>query len=312
MPKNSSSPISWLEEQRTKSLFFHAKLHEWSLLEIAYAIEQFDGATVEWNLRNLGISEKAWNRIIHRGVAPVRVFAHPAVLQTVPRAVGYYRMLAMVSQKSMKRIHLDTEPYETGDKTPNDETAYAIAYRLNSIVSQLIESEITIDERELDLWRGMAAGSQAQGAWQNAKGSQYEAIIQQMLTTELQERNLVRSYNPQQLELSDGRTVVFGSDPDIRLQRDQELLSAVEVKGGIDPAGAHERLGAAVKTLRDCKTRNIDCATLLVLRKATLTAGLEDRLRQSEVDITRWFAIEELIESEQARSEFVRLFLRED
>jgi len=52
--------------------------------------------------------------------------------------------------------------------------------------------------------------------------------------------------------------------------------------------------------------------SLLVLRKATLTAGLEDRLRQSEVDITRWFAIEELIESEQARSEFVRLFLRED
>ncbi|CAD7770444.1 MAG: hypothetical protein KIIPBIDF_00173 [Candidatus Methanoperedenaceae archaeon GB50] len=90
---------SWTIDQITKSEFFHQKLHEWGLLEIAYELEGIKGEELEWHLENLNITTKAWNRVIHRGIKPIRVFAHPEVLKQNPKRVGYYRMLAMVSSK---------------------------------------------------------------------------------------------------------------------------------------------------------------------------------------------------------------------
>jgi len=88
--KNGEQAESWKQEQIAKSLFFHQKLHEWGLLEVAHAVESFDGSSVEWEISDLQISERAWSRVIHSGIAPVRVFAHPVVLQSIPRSVGYY------------------------------------------------------------------------------------------------------------------------------------------------------------------------------------------------------------------------------
>jgi hypothetical protein len=322
MPKSSSRTAStqkdgeraeaWKQEQITKSLFFHQKLHEWGLLAVAQAVESFDGNSVEWRLSDLQISERAWNRVIHSGIAPVRVFAHPAVLQSIPRSVGYYRTLAMVSQKSMKRVNLDTEPYELGKSLPDEQTARQIARHLNQVICRVVETEVEprVDARELDLWRAMAAGSQAQGAWQNAKGSKYEVIVRQLIAAQLASRNLIVEQDASRLVLNDEREVIFGADPDISLWRGRKLLAAVEVKGGIDPAGAHERLGASIKTLRDCRARESDCVTLLLLRKGTLTSGLEERLSQSKEDITRWFTIEDLLDDEKVLDEFINLFLQ--
>lgn len=71
---------SWAFDQITKSEFFHQKLHEWGLLEIAYELEAIKGEELEWNLEKLNISSKAWNKVIHRGIRPIRVFSHPDVL----------------------------------------------------------------------------------------------------------------------------------------------------------------------------------------------------------------------------------------
>ncbi|MFN3691011.1 MAG: XcyI family restriction endonuclease, partial [Fimbriimonadales bacterium] len=294
-----------------RSLFFLAKLQEWGLQEGASAIEQLDGSSVEWNLQELNISEKAWNRVIHRGIPPVWVFAHPTVLRSIPRSTGYYRMLAMVSQKSMKRVNLDTESYETTTNVPSVDISQAITQHLNKIISRLVEQEINIDPRKLDLWRGMAAGAQAQGSWQNAKGVQYEVIVQQILASYVQESGIIARQSSQRLDLQNGRSILFGSDPDVRLLQGQQLLSAVEIKGGIDVAGAHERLGAAIKTLRDCKAKYPDCVTILLLRRETLTSGLIARLQQSETEIERWFALEDILNDAKVRSDFVRMFLWE-
>jgi len=91
---------TWFLDQLTKSEFFHQKLHEWKMLSVAEAVEAFRGETLPWDLSDLGISQTAWNRVIHRGIKPVTVFAHPQVLMSIPGATGYYRMLSMVSQKS--------------------------------------------------------------------------------------------------------------------------------------------------------------------------------------------------------------------
>ena len=93
------------------------------------------------------------------------------MLTSIARSTGYYRMLAMVSQKSMIRLRLTTSDYEEGSRSPSSEAANGIAVRLNQIISQLLLDEEHITESEFDLWRGRAAGTQAQGSWQNEKGS---------------------------------------------------------------------------------------------------------------------------------------------
>jgi len=114
---------SWTIDQITKSEFFHQKLHEWGLLEIAYELEAIKGEELKWNLKELNISLKAWNKIIHRGIKPIRVFSHPDVLKGNPKRVSYYRMLAMVSQKSMSKVGLAVNSYEDGRKSFDDNIA---------------------------------------------------------------------------------------------------------------------------------------------------------------------------------------------
>jgi hypothetical protein len=156
---------AWLLDQLAKSEYFHQKLHLWGMIEIAETIDQIQGEKLTWNKSELGVSEKAWDKVIHSGIKPVIVFAHPDVLENISRSVSYYRMLSMASQKSMKNIGMSVESFEVGARQPNHAKALAIANHLNNIISKLLETDENIEEREFDLWRGMAAGSQAQGGW---------------------------------------------------------------------------------------------------------------------------------------------------
>jgi hypothetical protein len=80
---------AWGLDQLLKSRLFHRKLHEWGLLEIAREIEEIKGEHLEWDKPKLNIDEDAWNKVIHRGIKPVTVFAHTLVLTENPRRVSY-------------------------------------------------------------------------------------------------------------------------------------------------------------------------------------------------------------------------------
>jgi hypothetical protein len=300
---------TWFLDQLTKSGFFHQKLHEWKMLSVAEAVEAFKGETLQWNLSELGISEAAWNRLIHRGIKPVTVFAHPQVLMTIPGSTGYYRMLAMVSQKSMARVGLNVNAYEMGTSFPDERTAQLIARHLNRIISQLIEFDEEINAREFDLWRGMAAGTQAQGSWQNAKGERVEALVKGLIQRRLRERGWVVTESPAggRMELSDGRVVTLGDEPDIAFYKGDQIRAAVEVKGGIDPAGILERLGAALKTLNRVREENPTAVTILIVQGASLTERAKEDLELNRHIITHWFIIENLLTEEAARSELFEL-----
>lgn len=109
---NKDVPI--LRLYRYKEAFaFRLRQRTRDLLTVAEAIGQVKGEDLEWrDLEALGITERAWDKTIHHGIKPVRVFAHPSVLMHVPRAVGYYRTLAMVSQKSTNGVGLSVGAYE--------------------------------------------------------------------------------------------------------------------------------------------------------------------------------------------------------
>jgi len=299
---------AWTVDQVTKSGFFHQKLHDWGLLEVAEQVEATAGEELDWELGALGISEAAWKAVIHRGVKPVTLFAHPQVLKDVPRSVAYYRMLAMVSQKSMDRVGLRVARYESGGTKPDGTAASAIARHLNTVVSALVEQDRQVNPRELDLWRGMAAGSQAQGAWQNAKGTAAEDVVKDMLRKRLRDAGLVSEerHGGREVRLKDGRVVKFADEPDVTVLRGTEPLAAVEIKGGIDTAGVLERLGAALKSLRRVRDVSAVAATILVLHRLSLTKQAERELEANRQTVTHWFAVEDVLGNQQTREELFR------
>lgn len=312
MPPSPEKQKAWQADQLAKSHFFHQKLHEWGLLELQDSIEQLKGDELAWNepdqRAEIGISESAWNKIIHRGIKPVRVFAHPDVLTTLKRAVSYYRMLSMVSQKSTPHAGADTKPYETGARLPSRDKAVIISRQLNAIISQLIEADESIDPRELDMWRGMAAGSQAQGSWQNRKGDHGEEGIRSIVKLRLEEKRLLSDDLERTtiFPLSDGRRIVFASDPDIACYRGDKIEVAVEIKGGIDTAGVHERYGAIGKSFEKPKRANPECVTILIIQEVSLTQTARDSL-SNNVDIDHWFTLEDILTSTLIREKFLTL-----
>ena len=314
------SPSAWMLDQLAKSQFFHEKLHAWGLLEVAAEIEKTKGEELKWDLATLGISQMAWDKAIHRGIKPVIVFAHPDILQRIARATGYYRMLAMVSQKSMIRVGLATARYELSDAKPGEATAIAVAKHLNKIISTLVELDERIDAREFDLWRGMAAGSQAQGSWQNAKGNRIEIVIRGIIQLRLREKELVAEEEKivsddeaqgSLMRLKDGRAVILADEPDVAIYRDEGpkrvIEAAVEIKGGIDAAGVLERVGAALKSLRRAKKENSKSVTVLILQGVSMTETAKRDLQISRDVVNHWFTIESLLEDEGQREELFRL-----
>jgi hypothetical protein len=297
---------SWLVDQVTKSEFFHQKLHEYGLLEMAYAIEAVKGEDLDWDRAALGISAEAWKKVIHRGIKPVRVFAHPWVLRNIDRSVGYYQKMALVSLKSMTRIGLTISRYEAGEnaRPMREDKAGNVAQRLNTLISRLIEADDELDLREFDLWRGMTAGSSAQGSWQNTKGDRMEAVIKGMITRRIQNKSLLlsESEDGRILHLTDGRTVAYASEPDLAFYDEAHtLLIAVEIKGGIDPAGVLERIGVVIKSLHRAKRENEDATTILLIPNISMTEQGKQELVIHGDDIDHWFTSEDVLNREDVK-----------
>lgn len=302
--KKQASHEAWTLDQLAKSTFFHRKLHEWKLLEIADQIDQVRGENLDWD--DLQISEQAWSKIIHRGIKPIIVFAHPHVLQTIPGSVSYYRMLALVSQKSMKRVGFNLDPYEVGSPITDGQMAVAIARHLNRIVSALVEADDEIDAREFYLWRGMAAGSQAQGSWQNTKGEAVEKAVREIILQRLQKRGLISGsqVSAAQIDLKDGRILVFADEPDIAIMQNDMPQVAVEIKGGIDQAGVLERIGAALKSLRRTRQENPHSVTVLILPDVAMTERAQEDLSINVETVTHLYSLKAILENELERERF--------
>ncbi|MEY4927930.1 MAG: hypothetical protein RI894_2366 [Bacteroidota bacterium] len=305
--KNHLTYKAWSIDQLAKSAFFHQKLHEWKLVELAKQLENVKGETLTWDKMALGISEAAWNKIIHRGIKPIIVFSHPTVLQKIAGATAYYRMLAMVSQKSMNQISGSVFAFENGTKNPNEEAANFLAAHLNQIISHLIESDETIDVREFDIWRGMAAGAQAQGSWVNAKGDKAEILVRALIENYLKKQSAIAELTETAIILKDKRVVAFASEPDIAIFKNKQLQVALEVKGGIDTAAVLVRVGAAIKSLKRAKEENPKAFTVLIMQEVAFSERAKQDIALNKEAINHIFMLEQLIDDEKERKRFFNL-----
>jgi len=109
------------------------------------------------------------------------------------------------------------------------------------------------------------------------------------------------------IELSDERLVTFADEPDIAIYKNDLIQSAVEIKGGIDPASALERVGAAIKSLRRARKENPQSITILILQEMLVTERAKADLKMNKQAVKHWITVEEIIENESKREEIFSL-----
>ena len=104
--------------------------------------------------------------------------------------------------------------------------------------------------------------------------------------------------NASDWRLKGGVHIHFGAEPDIAFQKDGKLAVLIDVKGGKDPAGALEFLGAVKKT---CPETPVDCRNFLVVGATTSTM----RGRLSEMPMAKRCAIARATGNENEWLEFL-------
>jgi len=95
----------------------------------------------------------------------------------------------------------------------------------------------------------------------------------------------------------------MGSEPDVAFYKDDKIELALEIKGGIDTAGALERFGAAIKSLRRAKQENPGAITVLLIHEASTTATANGEIKGSS-DIDHLFTIGDMISSDEKEVSF--------
>ena len=231
---------------------------------------------------DLMISQEAWKHVIGSNTAPREVFAHPDLLQKHPEASLYYRGIALLSLKRVSQGVGDVKSWETRSRTRpvSRERAIAVCRLYNSAISSIIEgtTQWTMENGYRNILVNM--GITLDGMFRNVIGRDTEDLIKAKITVWLESRDLIHRRNLKSFVLPNDITMVYGSEPDILFMRGENQLATIEIKGGKDPAGALERLGAMQKSFTETP---VHCKNFLIA--GVVTSEMEARLAQMVVDV---------------------------
>jgi hypothetical protein len=137
----------------------------------------------------------------------------------------------------------------------------------------------------------------------------YEWLKERLLLVEAPatEENEMQDYLPNVCELVDGTIMRFSSEPDISFSRKkdqgEELIAVVEIKGGIDPAGALERYGAATKSFQHALKENQKCKNFFL--SAVYTQELQNRIQGDRL-VEKFYDIIKILEEPEIRDDFFK------
>lgn len=258
------------------------------------------------NQEYLCIEPSAWNRVIEIGIKPLLVFAHPDVMKQVPESSLHYRGLALLSRKRVSKIAGNIDAWEQGGRARiTDDKALKLARLYNTVISCII-----IDNTSWTLENGYrnilaTIGITEDGSIRNYIGSLAENSIKEQFLRWVKDHNLLLETNQinqavraGSWELVSGVLMEFSSEPDIMFTKAGDLAVLIEIKGGKDPAGALERLGAIKKTFDESP---IGCKNFLIV--GVVTDTMEKRL--SEMRVEKYFLYDELLNETQLWEELM-------
>lgn len=257
-------------------------------------------------LDDMMISEQAWEYVTGSGIEPKLVFAHPSVLREHPRASQYYRGLALLPQKRVADIAVPVSSWEDGSrKTPiTDEQGSRVARLYNAVISSIIEGTTnwTLENGYRNIIANMGIG--LDGTFRNIIGRDAEDLIRTRIRNWLESRQLILNQNSDatEFQLPAGYSMRYGSEPDVLFRRELSGVvrdvATIEIKGGKDPAGALERLGAMQKSFEATPP---NCVNMLIAGVVTT----EMRSRLDQMGVEKVFLLDDLSYDGASWTDFV-------
>lgn len=323
------------ESYLLKSTFFYNRLRQSGYFELFLQIQtlsSIEGKKLKWDDRNeWNISDEAWNILQTNGIDPMLVFMHPKVLQMNPTYLKYYRSVAMLPQKGLKTISKvsNVEKIECGDieaGTLSSSTVEKLVKTINEVLSLVVSLATEINEHEIEGMMYATAGTNIDGSWRNSIGAEGERVIRSILFKELHRLKEVSSvqYRNNKLEdntvyreeevlknfesvkalnLINGYSILFASEPDITLYDEAgNIVGVIEIKSGLDPAGALERLGAMLKSFENTLAEYPNAVTILVA--SCITDEVQSRLGASML-VRQTYITTDITSSESNKRKFV-------
>ena len=264
------------------------------------------------------ISRGAWDYVYGLRLNPTSVFCHPGMLIEQPFVSLYYRGLCGLSQVEVNQQVTDVKRLEVDPRTLQrlpailPDRALALAGLYNAVMSSIIENS---NDWVLDNgYRNLIAsiGITFDGSVRNTYGQIAEGLVVRMFLRYIIENQLLISPEYEDAgSLPDGSirgtfhldndvVMTIASEPDISFRRNDELLATVEIKGGIDPKGALERLGAAEKSARAAHEERRRCDNFLIA--GVITDEMAARLDNSDL-FTEHFLLIDLLPNPDAQSQ---------
>ena len=255
----------------------------------------------------------------------LRVFAHPKIIVEHPKLIIYYRNVAAIPLKGVQYLAFNISNYEAGKKKEISYTqALKLAKLFNSHISTIIESTLTINADKINALMYSSAGATIDGSWRNKIGVEAENVVKSYIIRLCLDNNLIdamidRNGSPVEFDqatdyisnipeyrgvkLKNKKSILFSSEPDIRFIDETGKPNAViEVKGGADPAGALERLGAIKKSFEQARKDNPGVTTILNI--SCITPELKERLEEDKL-IDLIFFLTSIIYDMDYRQEFL-------
>lgn len=263
-----------------------------------------------WDRGQLGIDEEAWHHVEAIKATPALVFAHPDVLCAHPDTSLHYRGIATLSLKRVQQIAGSVSQWEDAPSQARvkRERALKVARLYNFVISSIIRNstEWTLENG----YRNVLAtiGITLDGALRNIIGQEAEQAVKERILEWLKGHSEVL-LEPEgtgeawYLGNEKALRMTHFSEPDIcfegkRSDGSWEIVSTIEVKGGMDPAGALERLGAVKKSFDQTPTR----------AKNFLVVGVvtdEMRKQLGQMSIEKFFLLNETLHNDTKWTEFI-------
>ena len=330
MPKVPNSVVK--ESYLLKSTFFYNRLRTEGYFSLFAQIKKYakvEGGAIQWNeLEEWHISQEAWQIIAGNDIQPLLVFLHPKVLQLNPQFLKYYRSIAMIPQKGLKAMSgvsnvdgIEDGKVESGKMTQKQ--VERLVQTINETMSVVVSLALDINEKKLEGMMYATAGTKIDGSWRNSIGAEGERVIRRIILGELLAHSEVSSVVDKEnqihsisewnigddfdcikvINLINGYSILFSSEPDVTMfDGNGSIVGVIEIKSGLDPAGALERLGAMFKSFENTLAEYPNAVTILVA--SCITDEVESRLGASML-VRQKYITTNITSNEHERRKFV-------
>jgi hypothetical protein len=331
MPK---VPENFVKEQyQLRASFFYERLDFLGFPNLNKRVSKIASdhkSAISWaSYKKLGISVKAWESVEKTEIEPALFFIHPNIIKIDPTLLRYYRSIALLPQKGFQRLtSCDAEPIESGKKTFNPTKVEKVVQTLNQMMSFLLELEGEFTESKLNGAMYATAGVTIDGSWRNAIGAEGERVIRSLLLKSLlahkevqsitfnDDTTIIVSESDESIDqlvkktssirnfvVTNSNLVIFKSEPDIEIVNpDGVIIGGIEIKAGLDPAGALERLGAMFKSFNNIISVSPKAETILVA--SCITEEVEKRIREAR-SVKSLYILTEIINDSKTGARFV-------